>query len=140
MDTNLGLSIPLNISLTTYPNIPDNGGNKAQGSFTFSLTNITSAPSYYQKSSTKLNISFPNDSYNNYNPFSFNNLVGIKQANDYSTISLYSSRVVYPKQHPIYTSTSIYYSINPFSIDATLQTSNNRQQNFDSQKKTTSCI
>ncbi|XP_055708155.1 uncharacterized protein LOC129804649 [Phlebotomus papatasi] len=134
MDANLGLSIPLNISSTIYPNVPDDGGNKAQGSFTFSLTNTTSAPSYYAKSSTNLNISFPNDSYNTYNPFSFNDPVGIKQVNDTSTNFSFCLTSSSSKTAPIYTSTSTYNTLNPFSIDATLQTSNYRQQNFDSQK------
>ncbi|XP_059621595.1 uncharacterized protein LOC132265113 [Phlebotomus argentipes] len=135
MDTNLGLPLPLNISSSIYSNVQDDVSNKTQGSFTFSLTNTTSAPSYYSKSSTNLNISFPgNDSYNTYNPFSFNDPVGIKQTSDTSTNFSFCLTSSTGKTAPIYTSTSSYNTLNPFSIDATLQTSNYRQQNFESAK------
>uniref|UniRef100_A0A1B0CA58 BHLH domain-containing protein n=1 Tax=Lutzomyia longipalpis TaxID=7200 RepID=A0A1B0CA58_LUTLO len=130
-DGNLGLPLPLNI----YPNVSEDA-TKGQGSFTFSLTNTTSAQSYYTKAPTNLNISFPaNDTYNTYNPFSYNDPVGIKQTNDISTNFSFCLTSSAPKNTPIYTSTSTYNTLNPFSIDATLQSSNYRQQNYENPTK-----
>ncbi|GAB0088107.1 hypothetical protein DMENIID0001_024870 [Sergentomyia squamirostris] len=136
IDTTLSLPLPLNISSTIYPNVSDDPPGKTQGTFTFSLTNTTSTPIYYSKASTNLNISFPtNDSYNAYNPFSYNDPVGIKQSTDTGTNFSFCLTTTAAKTTPIYTSTSTSYNtLNPFSIDATLQSTNYRQNNYDSSK------